>query len=262
MNRRFKLFGPRSVLLTDITYLIYADGRKCYMSVIIDAYTKQVLSYVISRSLEEDFVLDTVNNLIRDHGVSLTTETLINSDQGSHYKSVKFRNIIDDMGLRQSMSHKATCWDNAPQESFFGHIKDEVNLKPCTTFAQVKMIMDDEIDYYNNDRYQWELAKLSPNEFYQYAITGVYPLPVPPPKKFQNNPPLHEQLPIPTPTELVEQEHLFKQRTMEAKAKRANVIATSPTNATVQNDFPIFSPSSMVPTGEPQGALPPETPEV
>ena len=121
------------------------------MSVIIDAYTKQVLSYVISRSLEEDFVLETVNNLIRDHGVSITTETLINSDQGSHYKCIDFRELVSNAGLRQSMSHKATCWDNAPQESFFGHIKDEIDLRLCTTFAQVKTIMDDEIDYYNND---------------------------------------------------------------------------------------------------------------
>lgn len=265
LNRRFKQFGPRSVLLTDITYLIYADDRKCYMSVIIDAYTKQVLSYVISRSLEEDFVLETVNNLMRDHGVSITTETLINSDQGSHYKCIDFRELVSNAGLRQSMSHKATCWDNAPQESFFGHIKDEVNLRICTTFAQVKTIMDDEIDYYNNDRYQWELAKLSPNEFYLYAKTGEYPLPVPPPKKFQDNPPLREPMPISTPPELVEQEKQFKQRTTQVQAMRSKTNIAKPlhTNApTDQNEAPTSSAHSAVPAGEPQVAPPPETPEV
>ena len=104
------------------------------------------------------------------------------------------------------MSRKATCWDNAPQESFFGHMKDEINVKTCATFEQVKEIIDDEIDYYNNDRYQWPLAKLSPNEFYQYAITGVYPLSIQPPKEFQDNPPLSVQLPIPTAEEIAEPE--------------------------------------------------------
>ena len=75
------------------------------------------------------------------------------------------------------MSRKGNCWDNAPQESFFGHMKDEIDLSSCESFDQVKAILDDWIDYYNNDRYQWQLAKLSPNEFYRYITSGLYPLP-------------------------------------------------------------------------------------
>lgn len=74
------------------------------------------------------------------------------------------------------MSRRGNCWDNAPQESFFGHMKDEIDLRGCTTFMQVKSIIDDWMDYYNNERYQWQLAKLSPNEYYQYITTGIYPL--------------------------------------------------------------------------------------
>ena len=55
-------------------------------------------------------------------------------------------------------------------------MKDEIDLNQCTNFREVKVIIDDWIDYYNNDRYQWQLAKLSPNEYYQYIITEVYPL--------------------------------------------------------------------------------------
>ena len=75
------------------------------------------------------------------------------------------------------MSRKGNCWDNAPQESFFGHMKDKIDLSSCESFDQVKAILDDWIDYYNNDRYQWQLAKLSPNEFYRYITSGLYPLP-------------------------------------------------------------------------------------
>ena len=144
---------------------------------IIDAYTMQVLAYVLSESLEVDFVLETVNILIRDHGISLDADTYIHSDQGCHYTSVKFRELIKSVDLRQSMSRRGNCWDNSPQESFFGHMKDELKKasKTWDTFNDVKESIDDWMDYYNNDRYQMGLCKLSPNEFYEYITTGVYP---------------------------------------------------------------------------------------
>lgn len=174
LNREFEEHGLRSVLLTDITY-IPLNGEFCYLSTILDAYTKQILSYVLSESLEVDFVLETVNILIRDHGVSLNAETLIHSDQGAHYTSHKFIQIVKDSNLRRSMSRRGNCWDNAPQESFFGHMKDELaeKIPAWTCYADVKADIDDWMDYYNNDRYQWQLAKLSPNEFYHYKKTGV-----------------------------------------------------------------------------------------
>ena len=177
LNREFELYGPRTVLLTDITYIPY-NGIFAYLSTILDAYTKQILSYVVSDSLEVDFVLETVEILIRDHGVSLTEQTIVHSDQGAHYTSYRFIQILHDKDLRQSMSRRGNCWDNAPQESFFGHMKDNISedLKSFTEFDQVKAKIDDYIDYYNNDRYQWDLAKLSPNEFYRFYTTGVYPI--------------------------------------------------------------------------------------
>ena len=63
------------------------------------------------------------------------------------------------------MSRRGNCWDNAPQESFFGHMKDE-NFG-CITYDEVKVIIDDWIDYYNNDRCIWHLNKMAPKEFYE-----------------------------------------------------------------------------------------------
>lgn len=180
LRREFECYGPRMVLLTDITYLPY-NGIFAYLSSILDAFTKQILAYVVSDSLEVDFVLETVNHLIEDHGVSLHDETIVHSDQGYHYTSYSFINILKDKKLRQSMSRKGNCWDNAPQESFHGHMKDHISEKvaACTEFLEVKAIVDDYMDYYNSRRYQWELAKLAPNEFYQFYTTGVYPLDIP-----------------------------------------------------------------------------------
>lgn len=176
VNREFEEHGPRSILLTDITYIPLNDSY-CYLSTILDACTKQVLSYVLSESFRVDFVLQTVEQLIADHGISLSKETIIHSDQGAQYTSIKFINLLKDSQLRQSMSRRGNCWDNAPQESFYGHMKDELadEIPKWKTFADVKRTIDDWMDYYNNDRYRWDLAKLSPNEYYKYITTGRYP---------------------------------------------------------------------------------------
>ena len=177
LKREFREHGPRKVLLTDITY-IPCCGTFFYLSVIKDAYTLQILAYVLSESLEVDFVLETVNILIANHGASLDDETLIHSDQGCHYTSKKFREIVKDSNLRQSMSRRGNCWDNAPQESFFGHMKDHImdKIAAAECFEEAKDIIDDYMDFYNNDNGIWELAKLTPNEYYEYCITGIYPL--------------------------------------------------------------------------------------
>ena len=179
LNREFETHGARTILLTDITYIINGKAPRCYISTIIDACTKELLAWVLSKSLEIDFVLETVNNAIEKHGIEMNAETLIHSDQGVHYTSVQFRTLLKDKELRQSMSRKANCWDNAPQESFFGHMKDEIDISWCNTVEDIYMVINDWTDYYNNERYQWDLAKLAPVEYYEYLKTGVYPLKIP-----------------------------------------------------------------------------------
>lgn len=178
VNRGFLLHGARKILLTDITYLFYRGGKCCYLSTILDAFTREVLSYRISESLEVTFVLDTVEALINKYGAELDDETIVHSDQGCHYTSKAFIQALKGANLIQSMSAKGVCWDNAPQESFFGHMKDEIaiEISKCESFINVNEVVDDWIDYYNNDRYQWDLLKLSPKEYYNYTQTGIYPL--------------------------------------------------------------------------------------
>ena len=176
VNREFESRGPRAILLTDITY-IPLNGKFCYLSTILDACTKQVLSYAVSESLEVDFVLEMVERLVQNYGTSLNKETVIHSDQGTHYTSLKFIQLVESRELRRSMSRRGNCWDNAPQESFFGHMKDELagEIPGWTSFADAKASIDRWMDYYNQDRCQWDLAKLSPNEFYEYISTGEHP---------------------------------------------------------------------------------------
>lgn len=177
IQRQFKAYAPRKALLTDITYLFYRGGV-CYLSPILDVCTHEVLAYKLSDSLRVDFVLDMVDDMCVRYGAELDNTTIVHSDQGCHYTSKAFIQKLRDEDFVQSMSRKGNCWDNAPQESFFGHMKDEIAelIAECGSYKQVCRVVNDWMDYYNNDRYQWDLEKLSPREYYRYWQTGIYPL--------------------------------------------------------------------------------------
>ena len=77
------------------------------------------------------------------------------------------------------MARKENSWDNAPQESFFGHMKDEIHIDDSNTYEEILSVINDWAEYYNHERYQWDLAKLSPVENYKYLTTGEYLLLIP-----------------------------------------------------------------------------------
>lgn len=172
LNREFKQEVPSKVLLTDITYLTYNNGRKAYLSTIKDSSTNEIVAYNVSSSLKIDIVLDTIDNLTLNIGGSLHPDAFIHSDQGVHYTSPKFQKKVKEIGLGQSMSRKGNCWDNAPQESFFGHFKDEVNFKVCNCLDEVKDEIDKYMNYYNNYRYQWNLNKMTPTQYRDHLATA------------------------------------------------------------------------------------------
>lgn len=176
VNRNFKK-GVRKVLLTDISYIPY-NNKFCYLSTILDAYTKEILAYELSKTLRVDFVIKTVDQLVIKHGSTLDDEVIVHSDQGCHYTSYAFIKKLKDENFVQSMSRRGNCWDNAPQEGFFGHMKDEImpKITLAKIFEEVKAVIDDWMDYYNNERYQWELGMLAPSEYYSLITTGFNPL--------------------------------------------------------------------------------------
>ncbi|WP_430982160.1 IS3 family transposase [Lysinibacillus sphaericus] len=166
LQRNFKQGVAGKVLLTDITYLTYGNGKRAYLSTIKDAETNEILAYEVSASLSMDIALNTLRKLKRNHH-HLTKDAFIHSDQGVHYTNPKFQKLVKKMGLGQSMSRRGNCWDNAPQESFFGHFKDETNLKACETLEEVKREVKSYMIYYNHYRGQWNLKKLPPAKYRQ-----------------------------------------------------------------------------------------------
>ncbi len=148
-----------NVLCTDITYLI-CDGMKVYMSAIKDTATVKIVAYKVIDSLKIDFVLDTINQLDRE---LINNETIIHGDQGVHYTSPQFSNLLNNYGITQSMSRRGKCTDNAPIESFFGHFKCEVAYEGCTNAVELISIIDDYMVYYNHERPQVHKQKMTPH---------------------------------------------------------------------------------------------------
>ncbi len=170
LNREFKQATPGKVLLTDITYLPYGNSKLAYLSTIKDSSTNEILAYQTSDRITLDIALDTIKKLVQNRRVMLTKDSYIHSDQGSHYTSPTFQKLLIKHKLGQSMSRRGNCWDNAPQESFYGHMKDEIDLKSCTNLKSVKKMIDNYMIYYNNYRYQWNLKKMTPVQYRNHLL--------------------------------------------------------------------------------------------
>ena len=179
LNRQFAIGRPGEHLLTDISYLYYGPHgeRRCYLSAIKDASTNEIVVWTLSETIDMPFVIEMLRKL--DSVDWLPGTFLLHSDQGCHYTSREYRKYLSDRDICQSMSRRGNCWDNAPMESFFGHAKDELHLRRCSTFGEVVTEIADYIDYYNNWRPQAGLGKMTPVEFREYLLAKPVGLPVP-----------------------------------------------------------------------------------
>jgi len=167
LSREFKQDIPFKVLSTDITYLPF-NHRFAYLSVIKDIASREVVGWNMAQHLEMDLVLDTVENM--QNNSVIRPDTMIHSDQGFHYTNPQYITKLKKLGIIQSMSRKGNCIDNAPIESFFGHLKDDVDYKSCKTFEQVYLLISEYMKYYNNDRQQWNLKKMTPVEYRNHLL--------------------------------------------------------------------------------------------
>lgn len=172
LERNFDQGEPHRVLLTDITYLYYSNGQKAYLSAVKDGATKEILAYHVSSSLKMNLVYKTLDQLMEREDFIPHPECYLHSDQGVHYTHPDFQQKVLALGLTQSMSRKGNCWDNAPMESFFGHLKDGIDLKACTSFFEVKRAIKDYMDHYNNQRYQWSLKKMTPAQYRSHLLSA------------------------------------------------------------------------------------------
>lgn len=170
LNREFKQPLPFKVFCTDITYLPF-NRRFAYLSVVKDIASGEVVGWNLSRHLEMDIVLGTLENMENHESLPSFEGIMIHSDQGFHYTSPLYAEKIRQLNMVQSMSRKGNCIDNAPIESFFGHLKDDVDYKNCKTFEQLYLLIQEYVEYYNQERQQWDLKKMTPVEYRNHLLT-------------------------------------------------------------------------------------------
>ncbi len=170
LERKFKQNTPGKVLLTDITYLFYGKGKKAYLSTIKDGSSNEIVAYHVLDRMTLDIATDTLLKLKKNKEFKAAKGAFIHSDQGFHYTNPTYQKMVKKYKLGQSMSRRGNCWDNAPQESFFGHFKDEAYIKPCETLEELKREIKSYMTYYNHYRYQWNLNKMTPVQYRDHLI--------------------------------------------------------------------------------------------
>jgi len=167
MNRHFEAEAPNEKWCTDVTELKYGNGRKAYLSAIVDVYDNSAVSWVLSPSNNNKLVMDTVKKAYRKNA---RVKPLLHSDRGFQYTSHDYKRLQVKYKFTKSMSRVGRCLDNQPIERFWGTLKAEsFYLAKYDTFEEVFKAVSDYMRYYNNYRYTERLNGFSPNEYRKAA---------------------------------------------------------------------------------------------
>ena len=165
LKRRFRISRPNTHTLTDVTYIPYGDHKLAYGSAIRDAVTGRMYDLTISEYNDLNLVLSSLKSL---DNVSFKPKAIFHSDQGALYLTDTYQNSIQNLGLKQSMSKRGNCLDNAPQESFFALFKTETAYRECKDIIELEVLCSNYLDYFNNERRQWDRCRMTPMEYETY----------------------------------------------------------------------------------------------
>lgn len=150
LNRNFKATNINQKWSTDITYIIY-NKKRAYLSSIMDLYSRDIIAYEISYTIDNNLVIRTLNEAIRKQ--KNVSGVILHSDQGFQYTSNEYKQICESNGINVSMSRKSTPADNAPIESFHANLKRETLYSyNITSLKEYIELVKDWIKFYNSDR--------------------------------------------------------------------------------------------------------------
>ena len=144
-------FGAGEALVGDITYLPLVGGRFCYLAMFQDVRTKRIVGWSISMNMTAELVIEALKMALRRGFIK--RNAIVHTDRGSQYASNEYRALLKRCGLRQSMSAKGNCYDNAQAESFFSRFKTEIDVSLFNSVDEARAVAFDYIDcYYNRIR--------------------------------------------------------------------------------------------------------------
>ena len=163
LNRDFAALAPNQKWVTDITEFAIC-GEKLYLSPVLDLYNGEIVNYTLSKSPNLNMVLTMADSAIQEQ--SSVDGLIMHSDQGWHYQHRKYQDLLLNAGIKQSMSRKGNCLDNAVIENFFGLLKSELfYMKEFYSTEQLVQEIKDYISYYNNKRIKLKLNGMSPIDY-------------------------------------------------------------------------------------------------
>ncbi len=171
LNRQFKPGAPFKIFCTDITYLPLKH-RMAYLSAVKDIGSGEIVGWSLSQHMEMSLVRETFEKMKNNPSLPFKSfqGILIHSDQGLHYTNPAYIRMVKDLKMVQSMSRKGNAYDNAPMESFFGHLKDDIDYKTCRSFEELHQLVEEYMEYYNRERHQWNLKKMTPVEYRNHLL--------------------------------------------------------------------------------------------
>ena len=171
LNRDFSAEKPNLKWVTDVTEFCLF-GEKIYLSPILDLHSSDLVSYTIS----DRPVLGMVTSMLEKafETIPENTNLILHSDQGWQYQHKQYQQMLQKKGIRQSMSRKGNCLDNAVMENFFGLLKSELlYLQEFSSMEHFRHELVEYLDYYNNRRIKVKLKGLPPAIHRQQALLAA-----------------------------------------------------------------------------------------
>lgn len=163
LKQNFNPDKPNVVWASDVTY-IKVNDIDCYLCVIMDLFSRKAVGYMVSTTNTDSLTTRTFNKAYFERGEP--QGLMFHSDRGSNYTSKKMKKLLKACGVKQSVSNTGNPYDNAVIESFFATFKKElINLKSYDTVAQLKIDVDEYMDYYNHYRPHRTLGNKTPSQF-------------------------------------------------------------------------------------------------
>ena len=172
LNRDFRTEKPNQKWVTDVTEFSLF-GEKLYLSPILDLHSRDLVSYTISDRPVLNMVTSMLDRAFEK--ISDGTDLILHSDQGWQYQHKQYQRMLQKKGIRQSMSRKGNCLDNAVIENFFGLLKSELlYLQKFESMEHFKRELIDYLDYYNNRRIKAKLRGLPPALHRLQALSATW----------------------------------------------------------------------------------------
>ena len=159
--KNLPIISPNQVWGTDITYIRLVKGF-CYLVAIIDWFSRYVVAWTLSETMEIEFCLDNLKQAL-----NINVPVIQNSDQGSHFTSSQYTKLLTDQNIQISMDGRGRCMDNIFTERLWRSLKyEDIYIHDYRNFPEAKLGINNYFNFYNNDRKHQSLDYRTPAQIY------------------------------------------------------------------------------------------------